>query len=121
MENRQDRMPPKHARTSGAHDHFDAFALPGGVAMDWALNTGGLVHAKGAAIQPAVGVAEQLLAFRAQSFLRTMQTPAIAGNHGGNGPALSLQSGTVPEHSNGRAESATSSHFRNVDSKQVHH
>ncbi|ORM81712.1 hypothetical protein HA44_08430 [Mixta gaviniae] len=61
MANSENGVTPEHTRPRPAHDLLHLFALCRLIAVDWALLTGGLLFAEGAAVKALERIAVQRL------------------------------------------------------------
>jgi len=78
----QNGVMQQHARTGIAHDFPDSFAHGWLVAMNGAIQTGGLGFTKRAILQPVKGVTQRPAAFITQAGSRSMVLAAIQLYHG---------------------------------------
>jgi hypothetical protein len=95
MEDRQHRMPLQHAGAREAHHLAHLLARLGPVAVDRAVGAGGFFGPVGTAVEPLIGVIEELVALRAQS-VRAVVVAAVELDHGAHRSPFALQSPGFP-------------------------
>ena len=98
MANRQDGMPPNHARAGVAHDRLDAPTHFGVVAMHRAFVADRLPIPERALGDPFLRIRQKPGTIFAQILCRTVVGAAEDANHDGDGSGFEIHRPFLPEH-----------------------